>query len=78
MSIVAAGRLLVAGASDQISAPVHQSRRLYDELHNSTIDEVPDAGQMVHHAHPELLARRVAQVFERAIRPLAATSEPAL
>lgn len=69
--------VLVAGASDQISTLSHQSRRLNDELHNSIIDEVPDAGHMVHHAHPELIERRVAQVFERAVRPLSASLEPA-
>jgi pimeloyl-ACP methyl ester carboxylesterase len=86
---IAAGRLvsryaellipvvLIAGASDKIATLAHQSRRLNDELHNSTIDEVPDVGHMVHHAHPELVERRVAQVFERAALPVGAILEPA-
>ncbi len=85
---IAAGRLgsryaellipvvLIAGASDQISSLAHQSRRLNDELHNSTIDEVPDAGHMVHHAKPDLVKRRVEQVFERALKPVSPSLEP--
>jgi pimeloyl-ACP methyl ester carboxylesterase len=86
---IAAGRLasrytellipiaLIAGAGDQISTLAHQSRRLNGELPNSTIDEVPDAGHMLHHAYPDLVERRVAQVFERTVRPIDASLEPA-
>jgi pimeloyl-ACP methyl ester carboxylesterase len=61
---------LIAGADDKIVTPLRQSRRLNTELHNSFLDEVPGAGHMVHHAHPELVERRVAHVFQRALKPV--------
>lgn len=63
---------LITGTNDRIVTPSHHSRRLHRELHNSYLDEVPGVGHMVHHAHPQLIARRVAHVFERALQPVGA------
>jgi pimeloyl-ACP methyl ester carboxylesterase len=63
---------LIVGTDDKVVTPSHHSRRLNKELHNSFLDEVPGAGHMVHHAHPKLVDRRVAHVFERALQPVAA------
>jgi pimeloyl-ACP methyl ester carboxylesterase len=62
---------VIVGADDRIVAPSRHSRRLNRELHNSFLDEVPGVGHMVHHAHPQLVARRVSHVFERALPPVA-------
>lgn len=62
----------IAGEGDRIVQTATQSRRLQRELHNSFFDEVPGAGHMVHHHHPELVAQRVGHVFERALEPLSA------
>lgn len=61
---------LIAGVDDKIVSTAHHSRRLNRELHNSFIDEVPGIGHMVHHAHPKLVERRVAHVFQRALTPV--------
>jgi pimeloyl-ACP methyl ester carboxylesterase len=63
---------LIIGTSDRVVTASHHSRRLNRELHNSFLDVVNGAGHMVHHAHPNLVARRVAHVFERALQPVAA------
>jgi pimeloyl-ACP methyl ester carboxylesterase len=63
---------LIVGTNDAMVTPSHHSRRLNRELHNSFLDQVPGAGHMVHHAHPKLVERRVAHVFERALEPVAA------
>lgn len=65
---------LISGTDDRMVTPSHHSRRLHRELHNSFLDEVPGVGHMVHHAHPNLVARRVAHVFERALKPVRASS----
>lgn len=65
--------VLIAGSEDRIVTFDHHSQRLHEELHNSAIDEVPGAGHMVHHARPELIAQRVAYVFDRAPARLAST-----
>lgn len=62
---------VIAGEGDKIVNTASQSRRLQRELHNSFLDEVPGAGHMVHHHHPELVAQRVGHVFERALKSLA-------
>lgn len=61
---------LIAGLEDKMVSTAHHSRRINRELHNSFIDEVPGAGHMVHHAHPQLIERRVAHVFQRALKPV--------
>jgi pimeloyl-ACP methyl ester carboxylesterase len=67
---------LIVGMDDQMVTPSHHSRRLNRELHNSFIDEVPGSGHMVHHAHPSLIERRVAHVFERALQPVSSGAVP--
>ncbi|AHB47704.1 alpha/beta hydrolase [Hyphomicrobium nitrativorans NL23] len=67
---------LIAGADDRMVSTADHSRRLHRELHNSFVDEVPGVGHMVHHAHPKLIERRVAHVFQRALKPVS-TVEPA-
>ncbi|MCC5622644.1 alpha/beta fold hydrolase [Nostoc sp. CHAB 5715] len=61
---------VIVGTDDRMVTPSHHSRRLNRELHNSFLDEVPGVGHMVHHAHPQLIARRVAHVLERALKPV--------
>ena len=67
---------LIAGSDDKIVTPSHHSRRLNGELHNSFLDEVPGGGHMVHHAHPKLVERRVAHVFQSALKPIATGTAP--
>jgi pimeloyl-ACP methyl ester carboxylesterase len=67
---------LIAGIDDKVVTPAHHSRRLNGELHNSILDEVPGVGHMVHHAHPRLVERRVAHVFQRALKPVATGTTP--
>jgi pimeloyl-ACP methyl ester carboxylesterase len=67
---------LIAGADDRMVSTAHHSRRLNRELHNSFLDEVPGVGHMVHHAHPKLIERRVAHVFQRGLKPIP-SAEPA-
>lgn len=63
---------LIAGSGDKIVSTANQSRRLHLALHNSFFDEVPGAGHMVHHAHPDLVAQRVDHVFDKALKPVSA------
>jgi pimeloyl-ACP methyl ester carboxylesterase len=58
---------IIAGSDDKVVSTKGQSRRLNRELRDSYLDEVPGQGHMVHHAHPQLVQRRVAHVFERAV-----------
>lgn len=69
---------LIVGSDDKVVTPSHHSRRLHGELHNSFFDEVPDAGHMVHHAHPKLVERRVAHVFDRAFNSVATSTASSL
>jgi pimeloyl-ACP methyl ester carboxylesterase len=45
----------------------HRAERIAPEreLPNAYLDEVPGSGHMVHHSHPELIAKRVDHVFAR-------------
>ena len=63
---------VIAGTDDKVVSTAHQSRRLNRELHNSYFDEVPGVGHMLHHAHPQLVERRVADVIQRAGSPVGA------
>lgn len=67
---------IVAGEGDSMVKTASQSRRLERELRSSFFDQVPGAGHMVHHHHPELVAQRVGHVFGRALKPLAKEQLP--